>query len=170
MSWVVAFQTEQQTYALQVDRVVRIIYMAALTPLLGVEQAVVGALNVQGNIVPIVDLRRHLSLPAKVWKRHTPIILVSLGNQTIGLIVDTVSAVLQLDASQILSAADVLPADWPEVPLLQGLVRVSAGDLWLLLNLDHLFQPDQVQAMLSACDQIMHAQAGTICSAAGVQA
>ena len=168
MTWAVAFQVEQQIYALPVNRVARIINMATLTPLLGVEQTVVGVLNVQGMIVPVVDLRRHFHLSPKAWKRHTPIILVPLGNQTIGLIVDAVTDVLSLD--QILNVADVLPADWPEVPLLQGIARAATGNLWLLLNLDHLFQPDQVQAMLTARDQLLRAQAGTISSAAGVQA
>ncbi len=156
--WVVVFQVERQTYAMPVEQIARIIGMVTITPLPGVEPAVVGAINVQGRIVPVVDLRRHFQQPSLAWKRHTPILLTSNGTQTIGLIADAVTDVLSLNADQMMRVADVLPADWPDMPLVQGIVRTAADDLWLLLDLNHLFQPDQVQIMLEASARLLRAQ------------
>jgi purine-binding chemotaxis protein CheW len=166
--WVVAFQVEQQTYALPVEQVVRIIDMVRLTPLPGVEPAVVGAINVQGRIVPVVDLRRHFQRPPLPWKRHTPILLTTYGTQLIGLIVDTVTGVLDLHVDQMLRAADVLPADWPDVPLIQGIARTNQGSLWLLLDLVQLFRPDQVQTMLEAGAWLAQPQPDSPVSTIGV--
>lgn len=152
--WVVAFQVEQQTYAMPVEQIARIISMVTITPLPGVDPAVVGAINVQGRIVPVVDLRRHFQLPRRTWKRYTPILLTSRGTQTIGLIVDAVTNVISLNADQIIRTTDVLPADWPDMPLVQGIVRAADG-LWLLLDLNHLFQPEQVQLMLEASARLL---------------
>ncbi len=156
--WVVAFQVEHQTYALPVTQIIRIIDMVALTPLPGVDPAVVGAINVQGHVVPVVDLRRQFRQPDMFWKRHTPILLAAHATQTIGLIVDSVTDVLDLRPDQMLRTTEVLPADWPETPLIQGVVRTNAGDLWLLLDLQHLFQPDQIQSMLEACAWLAQSQ------------
>jgi chemotaxis signal transduction protein len=84
--------------------------------------------------------------------------LTSNGTQTIGLIADAVTDVLNLNADQMIRAADVLPAEWPDMPLVQGIVRTAADGLWLLLDLNHLFQPDQVQLMLEASARLSRAQ------------
>ncbi len=162
--WLVAFQVEQQIYAMPVEQVARIISMVAITPLPGVDPAVVGAINVQGRIVPVVDLRRHFERPSLPWRRHTPILLTSRGTQLIGLIADAVTNVVSLNADQLVRAADVLPADWPDMPLVQGVVRTTADGLWLLLDLDHLFQPEQVQLMLAASARLLHDQMETAAS------
>ena len=124
---VVAFQIGQQMYALPVEQVIRIIDMVMLTPLPGLEQSVAGAVNIQGTIVPVVDLRHHFQYPLAVRKRHTPILLASNGTQLLGLIVDTVLDVFNLDAEQQLPVTDVLPPDLPEVPLIQGLARTATS-------------------------------------------
>lgn len=166
--WVVAFQVEQQTYALPVEQLVRIIELVALTPLPGVEPAIVGAINVQGSIVPVVDLRRHFQQPSISWKRHTPILLTTHATQTIGLIADAVIDVLSLRADQVLRTADVLPADWPDMPLVQGIARMDTGGLWLLLDCACLFRPDQIQAMLEASAWLARSQLEATASAPGV--
>jgi purine-binding chemotaxis protein CheW len=159
--WVVVFQVGPQTYAMPVEQIARIISMVTITPLPGVEPAVVGAIDVQGRVVPVVDLRRHFQLPSLAWKRHTPILLTSNGTQTIGLIADAVTDVLNLKADQLQRATDVLPADWPDMPLVQGIVRTVTDGLWLLLDLNHLFKPDQVQLMLEASARLSRAQLET---------
>jgi chemotaxis signal transduction protein len=84
--------------------------------------------------------------------------LTSRGTQLIGLIADAVTNVISLNADQLVRAADVLPADWPDMPLVQGVVRTAADGLWLLLDLDHLFQPEQVQLMLEASARLLRDQ------------
>jgi purine-binding chemotaxis protein CheW len=155
----VTFQLEHQTYAVPLEQVIRIIDMVSITPLPDVDRSVVGVINVHGAIVPVIDLRRQFQLPTTAWKRHTPILLTPSSEQMLGLIVDTVTQVLNASTEQILRVDEVLPGELSEVPLLQGLLRHASGELSLLLDLNHLFQPDQIRAVVEAADRLFRAQA-----------
>jgi purine-binding chemotaxis protein CheW len=64
-----------------------------------------GVLNMRGDIVPIMDLRLRFGLEAQ-FNTHTVTVVVNVAGQTVGLIVDSVSDVLQLGAEQIKAAPD----------------------------------------------------------------
>jgi purine-binding chemotaxis protein CheW len=142
----VAFQLGQQTYALPIEPVVQIIEMVAITPVPQINEVVEGVINVRGTFVPVVNLRRHLDLPEVSLQLHTPIILVRAGERVVGLIVDRVIDVLSLPGERITRSADILPEELGEVPLLQGVAHFPDG-MALLLDLEHLFLPDQAQAL-----------------------
>ncbi|HEY74457.1 MAG: hypothetical protein DRJ03_05875 [Chloroflexi bacterium] len=142
----VVFRLHQQTYALPIEPILQIVEMVAITPIPQVSHAVEGVVNVHGATVPVVNLRRHLGLPEKALQLHTPILLVQTADWTVGLIVDEVADVLDLPAEQIARPADILPEGLGEAPVLQGLAHTKNGAI-LLLNLDHLFLPDQARAL-----------------------
>jgi purine-binding chemotaxis protein CheW len=64
-----------------------------------------GVLNMRGDIVPIMDLRLRFGLEAQ-FNTHTVTVVVNVAGKTVGLIVDSVSDVLQLGAEQIKAAPD----------------------------------------------------------------
>jgi purine-binding chemotaxis protein CheW len=59
----------------------------------------------RGDIVPIMDLRLRFGLEAQ-FNTHTVTVVVNVAGKTVGLIVDSVSDVLQLGAEQIKAAPD----------------------------------------------------------------
>jgi purine-binding chemotaxis protein CheW len=61
---------------------------------------VLGVMNLRGVIVPVVDLRRLLGLPA-LHDATTVTVVVIVAGRTVGLVVDSVSDVVALSASQI---------------------------------------------------------------------
>ncbi len=140
----VTFRLDRQTFALPIEPIVQIIEMVTITPLLQVNPAVEGVINVRGTAVPVVNLRRHLCLPEAKLELHTPLILVQTGERTVGLIVDEVSSVLNISASQITIPTEVLPEGLAQAPLLQGLIHTPRGTV-LLLDLGYLFSASQAQ-------------------------
>ena len=147
----VTFRLEQQVYALPIASIFKIIDMVAITPLPQVNHAIEGIINVHGETVPIINLRRHLNMPQAPFKLHTHIILVQNGGPTFGLIVDQVMDVLSLPAGQIANPDQILPEGLGEAPLLQGLVHTPDGTV-LLLNLKQMFKPQQAQALAQAME------------------
>ncbi len=143
------FRLGTQTYALPIEPIVQIVEMVAITPIPQVDEAVEGVINVRGEAVPVVNLRRHFNLPEVPLQLRTPIILVRIGERTVGLIVDEVIDVLSLSADQIARIADILPEGLEKAQVLQGVVHVQ-GDAVLLLDLRHIFQPYQAQALAEA--------------------
>lgn len=140
----VTFRLDRQMYALPIEPIVQIIEMVAVTPIPQVNHSVEGVINVRGTAVPVVNLRRHLSLPEAKLRLHTPLILVQTGERIVGLIVDEVSDVLNISASQIISPTEILPEGLGDAPLLQGLIHTPQGAV-LLFDLSRLFSADRAK-------------------------
>ena len=155
----VAFRLGRQAYALPIEPVVKIIEMVTITPIPQVSSAVEGVINVRGVAVPVINLRRHFGLPEVPWGLRTPIILVQIGGQMYGLIVDEVIDVLGLGADRISSVADILPEGMGQAPVLQGVAHVQ-DDTVLLLNIEHLLLPTHVEDVVQAVTALPDAIVG----------
>jgi purine-binding chemotaxis protein CheW len=145
----VVFRLAQQSYALPVEPVKQIISMVAITPLPQVSDVVEGIINVHGTIIPVVNLSHHLGLQKTPLQLYTPILLVQIGEGAIGLIVDEVTHVLSFPLEQITRPVDILPEELGKAAILQGLTY-HEGNMVSVLDLAHLFLPDQVQALTQA--------------------
>ena len=65
-----------------------------------------GVVNLRGIIVPIVDLRIKFELENAEYTPFTVVIILNLGARVVGMVVDSVSDVIMLSASQIRPAPD----------------------------------------------------------------
>ncbi len=153
---VVAFRLDKQTYALPIEPIVQIIDMVAVTSIPQLDAVVEGVINVHGEAVAVVKLRRHFGLSDAPLRLNTPILLAQIGGQTIGLIVDEVTDVLHLSADQVVQLADILPEELGDAPIFRGLTYVS-DDAVLMLDHESLFKPDQLQALAQAADMLQEA-------------
>jgi purine-binding chemotaxis protein CheW len=142
-----AFRLGNQTYALPIEPIVRIIEMVTITPIPKVSRMVEGVINVQGKAVLVINLRRQFGLPEVPLGLRTPIIIVQVGELKFGLIVDEVIDVLNLAAERVVRVADIMPNGVGETPILEGLVHVE-GDTVLVLDIEHLLVPGQAQALV----------------------
>jgi purine-binding chemotaxis protein CheW len=142
-----AFRLGNQTYALPIEPIVRIIEMVTITPIPQVSKMVEGVINVQGEAVIVIKLRRQFGLPEVPLGLRTPIIIVQVGEQKFGLIVDEVIDVLNLMGGQVVRVADIMPDGVGEVPILEGLAHVE-DDTVLVLDIEHLLLPGQAQALV----------------------
>ncbi len=138
--WVslVTFRLEQQVYALQIEPIRQIIEMITVTAVPQVKKEIEGVINFHGLPVPVINLRRQLSLPPAALQLHTPIILVTLSNRLVGLIVDEVLEVLNLPQSQVIRPDMMLPDGMGEASALHGLIQME-GKTVICLELDRLF-------------------------------
>ncbi len=143
----VAFRLSNQTYAMPIGSVVKIIEMVTITPIPQISSVVEGVINVRGASVPVINLRRHFGLPGVTWGLRTPIILVQISEQTFGLIVDEVIDVLGLLPEQVSRVADILPEVMSEEPIIRGVAHIG-GDTVLLLDIEYLLSPAHMQTLL----------------------
>jgi purine-binding chemotaxis protein CheW len=88
-----------------------------------------GVINLRGNIVPIVDLRVKFGLPEQSSDTQTVVIVLNIAKRTIGVVVDGVSDVIALPASEVKPAPELGGA--VDTQYLQGLATV--GDQMLIL-------------------------------------
>ena len=84
-----------------------------------------GVVNLRGVIVPIVDLRLKFSLGQARVDEFTVVIILNVARRTLGIVVDSVSDVLQLSAEQIRPAPQF--SSQVDVSHIVGLGTVPAG-------------------------------------------
>jgi purine-binding chemotaxis protein CheW len=60
-----------------------------------------GVVNLRGKVIPIVDLRSKFSMPEAEHTQETCVIVVEVNNTSIGIIVDSVSEVLDIKSGEI---------------------------------------------------------------------
>ncbi|MFN2270074.1 MAG: chemotaxis protein CheW [Anaerolineae bacterium] len=156
---VVAFRLGQQAYALPIEPIAQIIDMVAITPVPQLSEVVEGVINVHGEAVAVVKLRRHFDLEDAPLQLNTPILLTRISGQTIGLIVDEVIDVLNLPKDRIVQLGEILPKELGDAPIFRGLTYV-ADDATLMLDPDQLFRPDQLEALAQAVELLQQAITG----------
>ena len=66
-----------------------------------------GVMNLRGTVVPVVDLRVKFGLPEAESTRFSVVIMVTVGARVVGLLVDAVSDVLDVLASEIVPAPEL---------------------------------------------------------------
>lgn len=124
------FDLAGQSYGLDLLRVREIRGLTPITSLPEMPRHVAGVINLRGVVVPVVNLRRRFNLPDAELTRHAVFIVVDLGLQPVGLLVDAVSDVVTIAAEQIGPPPDLAEADAPA--LVQALARLDDRIVGLL--------------------------------------
>ena len=94
-----------EEYGIDILRVQEIRSFEPPTRIAGAPAHVLGLINLRGVIVPIIDLRSRLTLEAG-FDSGTVTVVLNIGGRTIGVVVDSVSEVVQLGASDVAPAPD----------------------------------------------------------------
>jgi purine-binding chemotaxis protein CheW len=129
-TWV-AFRLAGETFAFPVEAVQEILRVGTVTRVPEAPDPVRGILNMRGRVVPVVDLRVRLGLPAVPLTPQHRILVANPRGRVIGLLVDAVDAVERIDRAQVQSPpADVMTA---QSEYLLGVLQRPAG-LFILLD------------------------------------
>lgn len=96
----VTFRVAGQDFAFNIFQVERILRYEAPAPLPKAPEFLEGVLQYQGTAVPLIDLRKRLGVPAPL-RDDTRTIILEWDGGKIGVVVDAVTEVLQVAASQV---------------------------------------------------------------------
>ncbi|ACH39044.1 scaffold protein CheW associated with MCPs of class 40H [Citrifermentans bemidjiense Bem] len=139
------FALEGQRYALPVSAVVRVVRAAALTPLPKAPEIVLGILDLQGEIIPVINLRKRFRLPERPIGCDDQFLVVRTSNFPVALAVDNTQEVVQLDPDAVVEPEDIVRG----TDYLSGVTR-NEGGLVLIHDLDTLLFPDEEQQIAKA--------------------
>lgn len=110
----VVFQLGQREYGINVEHVQRLRGYGSLTRIANGADYVEGVAISDGDILPIVDMRRHVNIALPAVTPSTAVIILNIQNRTIGLVVDSISEVISLTAAHVRpvpsSGSDAMPA------------------------------------------------------------
>jgi purine-binding chemotaxis protein CheW len=100
------FLLDEQEYGLELFKIQEIRGYAPVTPIPNVPAHVRGVMNLRGTVLPVVDLRMKFRLPPIEYNKFTVIVIAAVGDKIVGLLVDAVSDVLQVNHDAMRSAPD----------------------------------------------------------------
>jgi len=142
--WVV-WLLDGQRHALPLSAVERVLPAPEITPLPQAPPLVCGVLNVQGRIVPVVDLRRRFGMPPCELRWRDHLVLARSPRRLLAFGVDAVQGLIEEPAEAVTAAADIAPG----LEAIAGTVTLPDG-LLLIHDLDRLLSLDDEQALDAA--------------------
>ena len=102
----VTFFLEEEEYALPISHVQEIKRVGDITRVPNAPEHVRGVMNLRGRIVPVIELKKRLSLGEAMIDSESRIVVVEQGRKVLGLMVDRVAQVLNMAAGQIEDAPE----------------------------------------------------------------
>lgn len=143
----VIFTLDKTTFALPALNVVQIEMPGQITPVPNTADFISGIINLRGEIIPVVDMRRRFGLPPQEINLRSRIIVTRFENRIVGLLVDNAREFVNLEDEQILLPAESMRG--PGTDYLEGICPQEQR-LILILSLEKLFSQDENQAIAEA--------------------
>ncbi len=125
----VTFTLENEIYGINVMQVQEVLREVEVAPVPGAPHYVLGIINLRGNVVSVIDARTRFGLPTKESDDMTRIIVIEVQQQIIGILVDSVAEVVDVNRDEVDSAPNVGNAETAKY--IDGVV--SRGDMLLIL-------------------------------------
>lgn len=106
-SQLVVFKLGNEEYGVSILQVQEIKRMTEITRVPHTPDYIKGVINLRGSVLPVLDLKKRLNLPAGDLSEDTRIIIVKMNDLVVGLVVDGVSEVTAITSDQIDSSQSV---------------------------------------------------------------
>ena len=123
------FRLDQEEYGIDILKVQEIRGYEPPTRIANAPAFIKGVVNLRGTIVPIVDMRLKFGCSKAEYNSFTVVIVLNLRQRIVGIVVDSVSDVMELAADNVKAAPDVESVIDSEAVLGLG----SLGDRMLIL-------------------------------------
>ncbi|MDO8907175.1 MAG: chemotaxis protein CheW [Pseudohongiella sp.] len=97
----VSFELGDETYAINAARVNEVLRYTEITPVPGSAYFILGIINLRGNVVTVIDARTVFGLPTLDHTHNSRIIVVEIEDFVLGILVDRVAEVIDLNKHAI---------------------------------------------------------------------
>ncbi len=142
---IVVFALDDRRYGLPLSAVERIVRMVDVTPLPRAPEIVLGVVNVQGRIIPALNLRRRFRLPERNFALSDQLIIASTTARQVALVADAVAGVLEYSPQEAVEPHDIVPG----IEYVDGVVKLPDG-LVLIHDLDQFLSLEEETALSQA--------------------
>lgn len=126
--------------------------MVEVTPLPKAPEVVLGVIDVQGNILPVVSIRKRFGLAESEGSLSDQLVVADMGTRVVALVVNSVIGILEATAEEITEAQTIIPG----AQYVEGIARLQ-GEILFIHNLDRFLSPKEEQQL----DGVLALAAGT---------
>lgn len=138
----VTFTIEKEIYGVDVLKVHEIIGMTKITHVPNSMGFMKGIINLRGRVVPVVDMRVKFKMDGREYDDMTVILIVEVKGVLVGMIVDTVSDVIDLKVSDVQETPHF--STKIETDYIKGIGN-NNEDLVILLDVDRILTTDELE-------------------------
>ncbi|MBN2477205.1 MAG: purine-binding chemotaxis protein CheW [Pirellulales bacterium] len=143
----VSFHLAEETFGVAITKVREIILMCDITRVPQTPHYVKGLINLRNSVIPVIDLRALFGLPESDQAGESRIMVMQVGNRTVGIVVDAVDEVLRISQNQIAPPPPTVASLGNEY--LNGLVKLEE-QLLILLDIDQILGKEGVALATAA--------------------
>jgi len=140
----VVFRMEKEEFACNINDVREVLKMIRVTPLPRSLDFVEGVINLRGDVIPVIDLRKRFGLAEAERTDESRIIIVEVEDRMVGLTVDSVTEVIRLMQNQIQDAPTQVAGG--KTDLIMGVGKIEERML-IILNLDKILTSEEQVAL-----------------------
>lgn len=144
----VVFSLDEQSFALRLSAVDRVIRSVEATTLPNAPEIILGIVNVGGQIIPIFNVRKRFRLSEREIDLSDQIIFAHARTRSVGLVVDAVSGIRECVEQEVVTAEKLLPG----IEHIEGVVKFG-DSLTLIHDLDKFLSLDQEKALDAAMSE-----------------
>jgi purine-binding chemotaxis protein CheW len=148
----VSFSVGKENYGVHIEDVQEIIRMPDITRLPQTEEYIKGIINLRGNIIPIIDMRTRFHMEAKEYTEVTRVIVLSIQNKLVGIVVDSVSKVLELADKEIEDAPEIIHGLAKEY--IEGVGKIDESMI-IILKADKVLTAEEIKIITEAAEKAM---------------
>jgi len=148
----VVFKIGDEEFGVEINQVREIVKLVSITRMPRAPVFIEGVVNLRGQIITVIDLAKRLDLPSAGKTDATRIMVVEVGEDTVGMIVDSVSEVLRLSADDIEDTPALIDTEVHE-QYLRG-VGKSEDRLLILLDLNEVLSTEEIKHMTKHVDSV----------------
>lgn len=142
----VTFYLCEEEFAVDILNIQGINKMVQVTKVPNSPDFVEGIINLRGQVIPLIDLRKRLGMQHKAYDKSTRFIVVEIFKIVIGFIVDSVNEVLRIERNITEPPPSVVGSDTNE--FITGIAKLD-DRLITLLALDRILSKDEKTALES---------------------
>ena len=142
----VTFKSGSEYFGLKIQYVNEIIVFQEITKIPESEDYIKGLINLRGKIIPVIDVRLRFKQEPFEYTDRTCIIVVNVKNIVVGLIVEKIAEVVEIQDENIIPSPSVGKADKSQNKYVYAIGKV--GDkVKLLLDPDRLLNDEEISAL-----------------------
>jgi purine-binding chemotaxis protein CheW len=125
--FLVIFTLDDQRYALPLYAAERVVRMVAITPLPNAPDIILGVVNFQGRVIPVINVRRRFRLPERKIALTDQLVVAHTARRAVALTADSVLDVIAGSEQNFVATANILP----KLEYVEGVVKLTDGLIFI---------------------------------------
>jgi purine-binding chemotaxis protein CheW len=138
MEKLLVFTLSDLRCALKLSDTERIVRAVKISPVPKAPEIVMGLINVQGRVIPVLNIRKLLRLPEIEMTLNDQIIIARTPSRPTAILVDNVQGVVEFSEQEIIVPEEL----YPGIDYLKGVTKLTDGIIYIY-NLDTFLSSDE---------------------------